>query len=412
MDNNEQKIYEHITEEASSKMDFNQISNKVDYSQYKKEKKTFQFSKRLAVSFTTFVLTFSIILMVILMPNLNNGNQSTGEDLPGTGLDDGKTPDDLGAQKPGVQTVIYNGFIKDSFKNNIGNGPSYEIFGPVLAPPVIDGYFNSSMDYDQPDEGNPNSKPEDFIFLEMQTFSYIYEVEYRNTLENEYVTVYLEKALAQKIYEENKEIMDAPCASPLNKVNSSIVDWFYSKSYYNENKVLWYKFDSPEQIYSEIDGYVCVGVYNPQQRVIVREIFSNTQVNIVENVYTNLYFTNDGNEFLTPVVDKAKNTITWFASNRIINENNTNMLFAECYSNEMECTINKEDNTIKLRTYAVQNEDELSKNYSTLLKDYHIWSNSVIVKNTHPNKKLGQDSYITYKYEEFVEILQELAKYK
>ena len=40
MDNNEQKIYEHITREATSKMDFNQIVNKVDYSQYEKEKKT------------------------------------------------------------------------------------------------------------------------------------------------------------------------------------------------------------------------------------------------------------------------------------------------------------------------------------------------------------------------------------
>ena len=410
MDNNEQKIYEHITREATSKMDFNQIVNKVDYSQYEKEKKTFQFPRRLAVSFTTLALTFVIVLMVILIPNLNNEN--TGENIPGTGLDDGKTPGDSGVQIPGIQTVIYDGFIIDSFKNNIGDGPSYDMSGPIPQPPMIDGYFNNSMDYNNPDEGNPNSKPEDIIILEMQTFSYIYEVEYKNTEENEYVTVYLEKNLANKIYEENKVVMDAPNAAPLNIVNGSIVDWFYSKSYYNENKVLWYKYDSSEQIYSEIDGYVCVGVYNPQQRVIVREIFSNTQVNIVENVYTNLYFTNDGNEFLTPVVDKANYRVSWFASHCIINGNNTNMLFAEVYNNKMDCTINKEENTIKLKTYAVQNEDELSKNYSTLLKDYHIWSNSVIVENTNPDKKLGQDSYITYKYDEFVEILQELAKYK
>lgn len=410
MDKNERKIYEHITEEATSKMDFNQIVNKVDYSQYEKEKKTFQFPRRLAVSFTTFALTFVIILMVILIPNLNNEN--TGENIPSTGLDDGKTPGDSGVQIPGIQTIIYDGFIIDSFKNNIGDGPSYDMSGPMPQPPMIDGYFNKSMDYNKPDEGIPNSKPEDIIILEMQTFSYIYEVEYKNTEENEYVTVYLEKNLANKIYEENKVVMDAPNAAPLNIVNGSIVDWFYSNRYYNENKVLWYKYDSPEQIYSEIDGYVCVGVYNPQQRVIVREIFSNTQVNIVENVYTNLYFTNDGNEFLTPVVDKANYKITWFASNCMINENNTIMLFGEVYNNKMDCSINKEENTIKLKTYAVQNEDELSKNYSSSLKDYHILSNSVIVENTHPNKKLGQDSYITYKYDEFVEILQELAKYK
>ena len=52
MDKNEQKIYEHITKDATSKMDFNQIVNKVDYSQYKKEKKTFQFPKRLTLSLT------------------------------------------------------------------------------------------------------------------------------------------------------------------------------------------------------------------------------------------------------------------------------------------------------------------------------------------------------------------------
>ena len=408
MDKNEQKIYEHITREATSKMDFNQIVNKVDYSQYEKEKKTFQFPSRLAASFTTLALTFIIVLMVILIPNLNNEN--TGENIPGTGLDDGKTPGDSGVQIPGIQTVIYDGFIIDSFKNNIGNGPSYDMSGPMPQPPMIDGYFNNSMDYNNPDEGNPNSKPEDIIILEMQTFSYIYEVEYKNTEENEYVTVYLEKNLANKIYEENKVVMDAPNADPLNIVNGSIVDWFYSKSYYNENKVLWYKYDSSEQIYSEIDGYVCVGVYNPQQRVIVREIFSNTQVYIVENVYANLYFTNDGNEFLTPVVDKANYRVSWFASDCIINESNTKMLFGE--ANKMDCTINKEENTIKLITYAVQNEDELSKNYSTLLKDYHIWSNSVIIENTNPDKKLGQASFITYKYDEFVEILQELAKFK
>ena len=410
MDNNEQKIYEHITREATSKMDFNQIVNKVDYSQYIKEKKTFQFPRRLAVSFTTLALTFVIVLMVILIPNLNNEN--TGENNPGTGLDDGKTPGDSGVQIPGIQTVIYDGFIIDSFKNNIGDGPSYDMSGPMPPSPMIDGYFNNSMDYNNPDEGNPNSKPGDIIILEMQTFSYIYEVEYKNTEENEYVTVYLEKNLANKIYEENKVVMDAPNADPLNIVNGSIVDWFYSNRYYNENKVLWYKYDSSNQIYSEIDGYVCVGVYNPQQRVIVREIFSNTQVNIVESIFANLYFTNDGNEFLTPVVDKANYRVSWFASHCIINGNNTNMLFAEVYNNKMDCTINIEENTIKLKTYAVQNEDELSKNYSSLLKDYHIWSNQVIVGEIDTNKKLGQYSYITYKYEEFVQILQELAKYK
>ena len=407
----EQKLYEHITREATSKMDFNQIINKVDYSQYKKEKKTFQFPKRIALTFATFSLTFFIILMFAIISNLNIDKPSTEENVPETEVDDANNSDVL---KPENEIGIYNGFIIDLFKNNIGDGPSnnMSMSEPLPPPPIIDGYFNTSMDNGITDDGNPNSKPEDLIILEMQTFSYIYEVEYKNTIENEYVAVYIEKNLANKIYEECKVVIDVPNAAPLNRVNGSIVDWFYSNRYYNENKVLWYKYYSSEQIYSEIDGYVCVGVYNPQQRVIVREIFSNTQVNIVENIYAKLYFTNDGNKFLTPVVDKTNYRVSWFATDFIINETNSMMLFGKFNENPMDCIINKEENTIKLKTYAVQNEDELNKNYSSSLKDFHVSSNSLIVENNSPNKELGQVSYITYKYDEFVEKLQELAKYK
>ena len=71
MDNNEQKIYEHIAKEATSKMDFNQIVNKVDYTQYEKEKKTFQFPKRITLALTSFTLVFSLLLVLILLPNDN-----------------------------------------------------------------------------------------------------------------------------------------------------------------------------------------------------------------------------------------------------------------------------------------------------------------------------------------------------
>jgi hypothetical protein len=85
------------------------------------------------------------------------------------------------------------------------------------------------------------------------------------------------------------------------------------------------------------------------------------------------------------------------------------MLFDLEYNNEFDCEIDTLSNTIKLETYAIQNEDELLKNYSSTLKDYHIWSNSVIVKNDEPNKELGITSYITYKYKELILILQKLA---
>lgn len=41
-----------------------------------------------------------------------------------------------------------------------------------------------------------------------------------------------------------------------------------------------------DQIYSEVGNKVCAGVYIPQQRVITREIFSNEQVDICEDIYT------------------------------------------------------------------------------------------------------------------------------
>ena len=392
MDKNEQKIYEHITEEATSKMDFNQIVNKVDYSQYEKEKKTFQFPRRLAVSFTTFALTACLILVLILLPN--------------------------DTEKPGnLVYPEYTGFIKDAFESNVGDGPSYNISGPIPAPPVIDGYFNENMDYTAPGDGNPNNKPGDenidTIYLEMRSFDYIYEVEYKYIGTGlDYVTVYIEKKLAQKIYNENKEVMDAPNAAPLDIVNGSIVDWFYSKEYYDEDKVIWCQYAESNQIYPEIEGFVCVGVYQPQQRVIVREILSNNQVNIVDNIYTKLYFKNEGKETLTPVVDKVEDSIEWYASNNLIDETNTFFLFSHDYGSKFDCEIDREANTIRLETYAVQNEEELLKNYSQLLKDYHIWSNSVIVKNDNPNEELGRTTYITYNYKELIEILQDLAKYK
>lgn len=393
MDKNEQKIYEHITKDATSKMDFNQIVNKVEYSQYKKEKKTFQFPKRLTLSLTTFALTACLILVLILLPN------------------DNEKPSNLVYPE-------YTGFIKDVFESNIGDGPTIDMSVPIPAPPIIDGYFNENMDYTAPGDGNPNNKPGDgniidTIYLEMRSFDYIYEVEYKYIGTGlDYVTVYIEKKLAQKIYNENKEVMDAPNAAPLDVVNGSIVDWFYSKEYYDEDKVIWCSYAQSNQIYPEIEGFVCVGVYQPQQRVIVREIFSNTQVNIVDNIYTTLYFKNEGKETLTPVVDKVSDSIEWYASNNLIDESNTFFLFSHDYGSKFDCEIDKEANTIRLETYAVQNIDELSKNYSTLLKDYHIWSNSVIVKNDNPNEELGRTTYITYNYKELVEILQDLAKYK
>ena len=47
-----------------------------------------------------------------------------------------------------------------------------------------------------------------------------------------------------------------------------------------------------------------------------------------------------------------------------------------------------------------------------MLKDYHKLSNIIIVENDYPEKELGDLTYITYKYNELVELIQELAKRK
>ncbi len=389
MDKNEQNIYDDITKEVTSKMDFNQIVNKVDYSQYKKEKKSFRFSKRLTIVLTSFILVFSLILVIIFIPKDNEKEKTIPSNLV---------------------NLLYNGFIKDTFESNIGNGPTIEMSGPRPAPPIIDGYFNYSTDLSDPSDGDANS---DKIYLEMRSFKYMYEVEYKYVgVGLDYVTVYIAKELAQKIYEENKEIMDAPSAKPLDIVNGSIVDWFYSKKYYEENKVFWCQYAESNQIFSEIEDFVCVGVYQPQKRVIVREIFSNTKVNIVDNIYTKLYFKNEGNETLTPVKDKVDDTVSWYASDNLIDETNKDFLFNECYSSKINCVIDREANTIKIETYAVQSEDELAKNSSESLKNYYTCTNSVMLENTNPNNKLGIITYITYNYREFVQILQDLAKHK
>lgn len=389
MDKNEQKIYEHITEEATSKMDFNQIVNKIDYSQYKKEKKPFQFSKRLALSLSTFALAVCLILVLILLPN-DNG-------------------------KPGNLVYSeYTGFIKDRFEANIEKEPPIIQSGPIPTPPIIDGYFNTNNDYIVPgDNDKPGDVSSDKIILEMRSFDYIYEVEYKNIeTSSDYVSVYIEKRLAQKIYEETNKIMDVPIASSLDIVNGSIVDWFYSNIYYDEDKVFWCQYPKANQIYSEINGYACVGVYQPQQRIIVREIFSDTKVNITDNIYAKLSFKNEGSETLTPVVAKASNSVVWYASNNLIDETNTFFLFYYIYNSKFDCVIDREANTIRLKTYAVQNEEELSKNSSEFLMDYYICTNSVIVDNKTPNEELGQITYITYNYQDFVKILQDLSKNK
>lgn len=394
MDNNEKKLLKDLSELVDSNMCFEDIANEINYFKYIKEKKNFSILKRITLTVMPLVLVISLVLSIVII--LNNGKNQTVIKFP---------------NDPNLINNLYNGFIKTDFEKNINSVPTLSMQGPLPPSPIIDGHFNNLFDESQ----NPNMKPGDtnlepINIPQLPSFKYIYEVEYKNMDANfGYVTVYLEKGLANKIYEQNKVVMDAPNASPLDKVNGSIVKWFYSKLYYDKSKVFWCQYVHEDSIYSEIDGYICVGVYIPQQRIINREIFSDISINIVDNIYTGLYFKNEGNKFLTPVNYNANNIVTWYASNNIIDETNTYFLFNITYSSQFDCVIDRENNTIRLMTYAVQDENSLNINYVSSLKNYHIWSNQVIVKNENPNKKFGETSYITYKYEELVRILQALA---
>lgn len=389
MNKDEKSLLDKLSNSVDSKMNYNDISNEINFSRYEKKKSfSFLISNRLLLTVSSFVLVSLLIIILVVFPNNDN------------------SPDN-----PDVN--IYNGFIKDVFEGSIGNGPIEESSGPLPPPPIIDGYFNvvgedTSGEYNDSSGSLEQSKPG--ITINITGFEYIYEVEYKSTSNLEYICVYIEKKLAEKIYEENKEVDDAKCASPLNNVNGSIVDWFYSNSYYNKDKVIWTLYNEVDKIYYEINDYVCVGVYQIQERIILREIFSNTVVNISDYIYGSLSFSNNGSEYLTPVRYKLTNYHTWYASNEIITKMNKERLFL--YSKEFDCSINIESNTIKLRTLAVQDEKELAKDYSLLLKDYHKLSNLIIVENERPDKTLGQKTYITYKYKELVELIQDLAKRK
>lgn len=415
MKKEEIKLLEDFNDIVNSRINYNQLSKKICFEKYQRNSvKEHRAINKVVFVFGTFIVAV-ISALVIVMASINKTGEIEKPDEPNQIDGENNLPNNPSLIKP-----VYNGALKDLFESNIGSGPSYDNNGPMPAPPIIDGYFYDNMDNVLPPDNEnpePNNKPGDEnelpVDLNLTTFKYIYEVEYRAIEdEKEYITIYIEKNLAYKIYDECRSIDDAPSASPLNQVNGSITEWFYSHEYYDDEKVFWCQYNDFKQIYSEIEDYICVGVYFTQEREIVREIFSNTTVNIVDNVYKKLYFKNDEKEFLTPITVEIDNEISWYASDVLIDQNNTYFLFDSTYGAKFDCLINIEANTIKLKTYAVQDEDELFKNYSQLLKDYHIWSNSVIVENNDPNKKLGDTTYITYKYKELIEILQFLSQYK
>ena len=198
--------------------------------------------------------------------------------------------------------------------------------------------------------------------------------------------------------------MDAPNAAPLNVVNGSIVDWFYSNSYYNESKVKWYNFSDKDTILSEIDGMVCCGVYLPQQRIITKEVLSQTKMHIVDELFSAMCFENNGDKYLTPIRYENNNITTWFALENELNESNMKTMFNSDYSCNLYCEIDKENDTIKVATYAI----DLPNTSNSALNDFYKSTYSCIVEVE--DKVSGAGRWVTYVYSEYVQYLIEFKK--
>ena len=381
----EKEFLEDYSNSMKSTKNFNDISKHIDYSKYKKEKKSFWNSKNLSILVTSFAV---ILTISIVIPLTQRGNEPEGPSNP---------------SDENLLYTEYDAFIKDAFENNINNGPYLDMSGPRPQPPIVDDYFNK-QEYNKPpmDYG----KPDDEWFGEIldnftgRTYNYIYEVDYQDHDFNDlYACVYIDKKLAEKVYEENKEMCDATPASPLDKINGTIVDWFYSNSYYNESKVKWYNFSDKDTILSEIDGMVCCGVYLPQQRIITKEVLSQTKMHIVDELYSAMYFENNGDKYLTPIRYENNNITTWFALENELNESNMKTMFNSDYSCNLYCEIDKENNTIKVATYAI----DLPNTSNSSLNEFYESTNSCIVEVG--DKVSGAGRWVTYAYSEYVQYL-------
>lgn len=386
MKNIEKEFLEDYSNSMKSTKNFDDISKHIDYSKYPKEKKSFWNSKNLSILATSFAV---ILTISIVIPLTQRGNEPEGPSNP---------------SDENLVYTEYDAFIKDAFENNINNGPYLDMGGPRPQPPIVDDYFNK-QEYNKPgmDAGKPDEGFSGVIDnFTGRTYNYIYEVEYQDHNFNDlYACVYIEKKLAEKVYEENKEICDATPASPLNIVNGTIVDWFYSNSYYNESKVKWYNFSDKDTILSEIDGMVCCGVYLPQQRIITKEVFSQTKMHIVDELYSAMYFENNGEKYLTPIRYENNNITIWYALENQLNENNIKTMFNSHYSCKLYCEIDKENDTIKVVTNAI----DLPTTSNSALNEFYESTNSCIVEVG--DKISGAGRWVTYVYSEYVQCLIE-----
>lgn len=436
MKRNEEKFLETLTNKVDSNNDFEQLRDKIDYKKYQKSRKVFSFTPKLKLAFSTFLAVIVVVLVIILIPENPNNNRNDSimdessnvennsnpgnpeSSAPESGKDDENTKTDNGdieseEDKDHMQDVpggsnggegifsTYEGFIKEHFESNMKFSPDSEASGPMPLPPVIDELFYTSDDQ--------SYIPIEEIGMGVSYLhKYLYEVETK-TINSEYIAVYIDKDLANKISIECEEVMDVTGASPLENIDGSVVDWFYTHRYYDKDKVYWMSFMDPYSIKREEGKFICVGVFLEKQRTITRNLLTGEIVGLSENVFSPSFYKYDSKEnknFIIPVNLNNESKITWHMTSENITTSNTFYIFNSVYSSKINASIDLSNNTITLTTFAVQDETLLSINYCPTLKEYHLASNELIVENKKQNDRLGKTTNITYKYNELVLLLQ------
>lgn len=361
----EKKFLTDLSDSLDSKMNYSDISKYVNVEKYKKDKKVNKLVLKISLALST-VLALSLSIFLII------------DNLPTKQIETAGTP--------------YDGIISQDFKNGNYAGPYYGDFGPLPVPPIIDGYFAEEYNVDN------------YEFpVDLRTFEYLYEVEYSNA-SSSFIAAYIKKSKAEKIYEAYKRVDDATPASPLECVDGTIVMWFHGHEFYNEKDIIWYEYGSPDFISSEINGYICLGVYRTQTRIITKEIFTNTKVNIIDEIYQKVFFSNDGNDFLTPVRYELDDSTEWYAYHTEVNDENKKYMFASDYTYNLGVIIDKENDVISLDSLInLYYEGKISTDNEELMKFYEL-ANELKVDG------IDNQYDCHFKYNEFVLLLQNLAK--
>lgn len=402
MKKEEKKFFDNY--QTKSNISYDDLKSNIILDKYQKEKKVFNIMYFKYIILGCLLIAITGVILKFSLDHKHETNEPT-PDVPVTPddpieptPDDPVVPGDPNEPTPDAPLdpfkdyTEYHGIVRDDFEKNKVDGPFYTPSGPIPYY-TIENVLSSSNHFDR-------------------KLNFLYEVEYINKdNDNSYIAVYIEKKKAEIIYTENKIVADAECASPLNEVDGSIVNWFYSKLFYNEEKVKWLEFTDVNKIPSCIGDYYCCGVYKTQTRVLKREIFSGEEYNFNETIFKRLYFQNVNTDYLKPVTYEINNYSTWFISdNRISTQDSFE--YQQLFINDYGCQLNVEikNGRIRIHTYACPEKflnDELVQDQK--LFDFYKETNKYILEEVKEYNseyfEFGNLVYVIYDYNKYLDTL-------